>query len=86
MSLLIHKARYIASGHMTETPPLIAYASVVSRESVRIALLLAALNNLNVLIGDIQNTYLCAPCGEKIYTICGPEFGHAFLGRKAIIV
>ena len=35
----------VARGHMTETPASVTYASVVSRESVRIALTLAALND-----------------------------------------
>jgi len=38
-------------------------------------LLIAALNDLNVLACDIQNAYLTAKCREKIYTIAGPEFG-----------
>jgi ribosomal protein L31E len=42
------KARFVAGGHMTEAPATITYASVVSRESVRIALTLAALNGLEV--------------------------------------
>ena len=39
------KARYCANGHKTDTPKAITYSSVVSRDSVRILLLLAALNN-----------------------------------------
>ena len=42
------KARLVAGGHMTTAPAAITYASVVSRESVRIALNLAALNGLQV--------------------------------------
>ena len=60
---------------MTDPPASITYASVVSRDSVRIALTLAALNDLNVMTADLQNAYLNADCGEKIWTICGPEFG-----------
>ena len=37
------KSRLVASGHLTNTPTAMTYASVVSRESVRIALTLAAL-------------------------------------------
>jgi hypothetical protein len=69
------KARYVAGGHVTEPPASITYSSVVSRESVRIALLIAALNDLEVLVGDIQNAYLHAPCREKIWCRAGPEFG-----------
>ena len=80
------KARFCAGGHMTDPPASITYASVVSRDSVRIALTLAALNDLNVMTADLQNAYLNADCGEKIWTICGPEFGPELQGRKAIIV
>ena len=69
------KARLVAGGHMTETPPTLTYSSVVSRESVRLALTIAALNGLEILACDIQNAYLTAKCRERIYTIAGPEFG-----------
>jgi hypothetical protein len=56
------KARLVAGGHMTEvTSSTVTYASVVSRESVRIALTLAALNDLEVKTADIENAYLTAP-------------------------
>ncbi len=42
------KARLVAGGHMTKAPATITYASVASRETVCIALLMAALNDLNV--------------------------------------
>ena len=51
---------------MTEAPATITYASVVSRESVRIALTLDALNDLEVKAEDIQNAYLTAPVTERI--------------------
>ena len=40
------KARLVSGGHMTEAPPTITYASVVSRETVRLALTIASLNDL----------------------------------------
>ena len=43
-----HKARLVAGGHMVETPPIMTYTSVVSRDTVRIALTIAALNDLQV--------------------------------------
>ena len=79
------KARYVAGGHTTETPATLTYASVVSRESVRIALTMAALHGLEVKTGDIKNAYLTAPVSEKIWTTCGPEFGQD-QGKRAIIV
>ena len=65
-----HKARYVAGGHMTETPATLTYASVVSRESVHIALTMAALHGLEVKTGDIKNVYLTAAVSEKIWTTC----------------
>jgi len=69
------KARLVAGGHLTDVPASIPNSSVVSRDSVRIALLTAALNGLDILACDIQNAYLSADCREKIYTIAGDEFG-----------
>jgi hypothetical protein len=69
------KARFVADGHKVETPPTISYSSVVSRDSVRICLLLAALNGIKVMCVDIQNAYLTAPNREKVYIKAGPEFG-----------
>jgi hypothetical protein len=70
------KARFVAGGHTTEVPEsLITYSSVMSRDSVRIALTIAGLNGLRVMACDIQNAYLTADCREKIWTVAGPEFG-----------
>jgi hypothetical protein len=79
------KARLVAGGHKTDAPPTITYASVVSRETVRIALLMAALNNLEVKVGDVLNAYITAPITEKVWTVLGPEFGND-VGKSAIIV
>ena len=66
---LTRKARYVAGGHLTDPPSSMTYASVVGRETVRIAFLLAALNDLNMLAGDIQNAYLNAETREKIFSM-----------------
>ena len=52
------KARFVAGGHMTKAPATLTYASVVSRETVRIALTIAALNGLQVKCGDAMNAYI----------------------------
>ena len=67
------KSRLVAGGHMTDTPAAITYASVVSRESVMLALMIAALNSLEVKFGDVMNAYITAPITEKIWTILGPK-------------
>ena len=79
------KCQLVAGGHVTDTPAVMTYASVVSHDSVWIALTIAALNDLEVKASDIQNAYLTAPCEEKIWTTLGPEFGPD-QGKKDIIV
>ena len=79
------KARLVAGGHTTDTPAALTYSSVVSRDSVRIALTIAALNDLKILACDIQNAYLTAKCRELIWTVAGPEFGSE-QGKIMIVV
>jgi hypothetical protein len=70
------KARYVAGGHQTDSPASITYSSVVARDSVRIILMIAALNGLDFLNScDIKNANLTADCREKILIKAGPEFG-----------
>ena len=79
------KTRLVVGGHGTELPDTTTYASVVSRETVRIDFTFAALNYFPVKVADIQNAYITAPVTEKIWTFLGPEFGeHA--RNKAIVV
>jgi hypothetical protein len=58
-------ARFFAGENTTDTPHAITYTSVVSRESVRVALTLDSLNDLDVKMADIENTHLTAPITEK---------------------
>jgi hypothetical protein len=53
----------------------LTYASVVGRETVRIALTIAALNDMEVKGADIENVYVAAPNREKFWTLLGPEWG-----------
>ena len=52
---------------------------------MRLCLLLAALLEIDVLCGDIQNAYLTAPNKEKIWMRAGPEWG-SDQGKPFIIV
>ena len=80
------KARLVAGGQVTDVPKCLTYSSIVSRETVHIALTIAALNSLEVRgAADIMNAYVTAPCSEKIWTVLGPEWGEQ-QGKKAIIV
>ena len=82
------KARYCADGHKTGAPTSVTYSTVVSRDSVRVLLTVAALNDLNILGADVQNAFLTAPNKEKCWMIAGPEFGSeegkTFLVVKAL--
>ena len=79
------KSRMVEVGHKTTTPPSLDYLSVVSWEIVRIALTVAALNDLKVLACDIHNGYLTSKYWEKIWTVAGPEFGPE-QGKVVIVV
>lgn len=68
------------------TPIQLTYSSVVNRDSIRIAFLVAMLNDINILAADIGNTYLQAPAQEKVYTTAGPEFGPNNVGKAVIDV
>ena len=59
------KARWVKDGHRTLDLEDSKYAGVVSRESVRIMLMYAALHEIPVLAADIRNAYLQAPTSEK---------------------
>jgi hypothetical protein len=50
---LLRKARFVAGGHTTDTPHAMTYEIVVSRESVSVALTLAALHDLDVKMAAI---------------------------------
>ena len=47
------KARFVADGNLVKTPASITYSTVVSRDSIRILLLVATLNNLEIIGADL---------------------------------
>ena len=67
-------------------PSISPYAGVVSRDTVRIAFVYAALNDLEFCAADIKNAYLQAPNSDRHYTICGPEFGTENVGKVGLVV
>ena len=52
------KARLATGGHMNKAPAAVTYACVVSRETVRIALTIVALNKIEVKCGDVMSAYI----------------------------
>ena len=79
------KARFVADGHLVDTPASIMYSTVVSINTVGILLLAAALNDLNVMGADLQNTLLSAENIEKHWIRAGLKFG-AEQGKVFIVV
>ena len=50
------------------------YASIVSRETVRIAVMIATLNDLDIKSDNILNV-VQTPVTEKVWTTLSPELG-----------
>ena len=68
------KIKLVVGGQMTESPATILYASDVSREIAQIALLIAALNDLEAKLGNILNVYIQAIVTGKGVDHLGPDF------------
>ena len=85
MEDLQQKSRLVAGGHKIKAPATITFASVVSHETIRLALTISALNDLEVKVGDVLNVYITAPITEKVWTVLRPEFGHD-QGKSAVIM
>ena len=79
------KARFVAGGHTTTAPSSMTYSSVMSHDSIRLAFLIAALNDLDIMSCDLENAYLNAPCREKIWFEGGIECGEDH-GKVCIMV
>ena len=79
------KARLVAGGYMTKDLATITYASVVSKETVRIALMIYTFNDLKVKLGHIMIAYVPISMTEKMLTTLSPEFSKDAT-RLAIIV
>ena len=69
------KARLVARVHMTKLPSAVTYASVLSCETVHIALAITALNDLQVKCGNFLHAYITAPVMESIWNTLGTKFG-----------
>ena len=71
--------------HMTHTLRTIMYSSVVTRETVCIALPMTVLHDLEVKGADILNAYVMVSNHEMIWTALGSEFGDD-AGKSAVVV
>ena len=65
------KAWIVANGNLIDVPLSMTHTLVVSRDSVRTALMLEAMNGCDILCADVQNNYLNANPKEKVYFEAG---------------
>ena len=80
------KAWMVSNGAMTEAPLSQTYYSVISRDSVFFALLISKLNDLDIIVCDVGNAYLNAPCQEEIWFAAGPDQGPEKTGKVMVMV
>ena len=71
---LRRKARLVIGVHVVGSSGHKVYASITKSVSDRILMKIAAANNLDVMTGDIGNSYLNANTQGKIYTHTGNAF------------
>ena len=73
---------------MNEVPAFTSYSPVISRETVGVCFMLAALNELDVKMGDVGNAFIEAKPRENCHVIItdGQMFGPSLVGRIAVIV
>ena len=72
---LTWKERLVTDDCKAKTPFSITNSSRVSTDSVRIALTVTSLNELDICACDTGNAYLSTICREKMWTVAGLEFG-----------
>ena len=69
MEYFRRKARLLDDGYMAKTPKFQTYYSIVLRETVRFALTISDLNDLQVKAGEVMNVYVTAPITKKILNV-----------------
>src|SRR5688500_7223411 len=78
------KCRLVAGGHMTEASGEDVYSGVVGMDTVRMGFILADLNGLLVVAGDVGNAYLNSRTKELVYFKAGPEFPPKLRGKRLL--
>eukprot|EP00957_Ditylum_brightwellii_P042808 3241003-Ditylum_brightwellii.AAC.1 len=69
-----YKARLVAGGHLIDLLNHDVYSSMVKGISVCLLHVIAHSASMEVLCGDIGNTYVNAYTTEKVYAVASPEF------------
>ena len=84
MEELCRNVHLVVESHVLHTLDVVAYSSVVTGETLCIALTMAILHDLEVKIANALNAYRMAPNREKIWIVLGPKFGDYFC-KSAIL-
>jgi hypothetical protein len=63
---LRHKGKLVADGHLTEATRQGAYSGVVLLQNRQICILLAELNDSDIMVGDVGSAYLCH-CRSRVW-------------------
>jgi hypothetical protein len=71
---LRHKARFVVGGHVIDSSNHTTYSSTISDISVRLLMMIATQNGLQMMVSDVSNAFPTAPCAEKVWSTAGPEF------------
>jgi Reverse transcriptase (RNA-dependent DNA polymerase) len=83
-----HKARLVAGGHLTDPSTERTYSGVALLRTMRIALVAAELNSIDIMVGDLSSAYLETYTQEKVCFKAGPEFsplqGHLLRIERAL--
>ena len=81
----MRKACLASDVHKMDTPASIKYSSMISRYRVRIAILIASLNDLDICACDTRNYYVNKKCRENLWVKVETEFGPSYRVSDMII-
>jgi hypothetical protein len=70
-----YKLCLVVGEHVIDSSEHTTYSLVIENISVRLLFLAAQHQGLGIMTGDIGNAFPTAPCAEKVWSKCGPEFG-----------
>ena len=72
------KAHLVIGGHVIDSSNMDINASVMKTIPQTLILVIASVNNYEVLVRDIKNAYLCTNCDTGVYIWVGLEFDLAW--------
>ena len=68
------KSIFVAERHKFDTSPSMTYYLVVSRDSVRIVLIMSDLNVINVKCTNLKNVYINTNPKDRLWFLYGQDF------------